>query len=320
MSAPSAASMLEVRHLRLVRAIAQEGGPTRAAAQLHLTQSAVSHQLAELEGRLGVALFTRVRRKLQLTPAGSRLLEFSHTALADLARVEHDLRHAGASARQRLRITTESFTCYHWLPSVLPELRRDFPEVDVRIAIEARTRPLAALLAGQLDFAIVSSKVRDRELVVERLFDDEWVVILPPGHRLCQRPYVRAADLAGLTLFTHEASPQDAARMRDLLVAERASMPELQLVPLTEAIVELVKADLGIGLMSRWAVAPHEASGQLVTRRFTKAGLSERWSAVYRRDAVARLPLQRFAELLRARPPLGALKSRAVKAKRSARG
>src|SRR5688572_2409592 len=114
-------SILETRHLRLVQALAEEGGPTRAAARLHLTQSAVSHQLAELEGRLGIALFTRVRRRLQLTAAGRQLLDFSRVALKDLSRIERDLHHAGTRARETLRISTECFTCYHWLPQVLPE-------------------------------------------------------------------------------------------------------------------------------------------------------------------------------------------------------
>ncbi len=81
-------------------------------------------------------------------------------------------------------------------------------------------------------------------------------------------------------------------------------MPRLQIVPLTEAIVELVKADLGVALMSRWAVSPYETKGQIITRRFTRTGLRERWSAVYHPDAEERLPLARFAELLREHPPL----------------
>src|SRR3982751_3323458 len=95
--------MLEIRHLRLLRAIAEEGGPTRAAARLHLTQSAVSHQLAELEGRLGVPLFTRVRRQLKLTPVGARLVESARVLLADLARVEREIHDAGARKREVLR-------------------------------------------------------------------------------------------------------------------------------------------------------------------------------------------------------------------------
>src|SRR6188768_2470314 len=103
-------SMLEVRHLRLVRAIAEEGGPTRAAARLHLTQSAVSHQLAELEGRLGISLFTRVRRQLKLTPAGARLVDAARTMLTDLSRVERELHQTGAKKREYLRIALEGFT------------------------------------------------------------------------------------------------------------------------------------------------------------------------------------------------------------------
>jgi len=295
-------SVLEIRHLRLVQAIAEEGGPTRAGARLHLSQSAVSHQLAELEQRLGVALFTRVRRRLQLTPAGHRLLDYSRSALADLARVEREVVDVDARTRERLRVSTECFTCYHWLPLVLPELRRDFPHVDMRIVVEATRRPIEALLEGALELAIVSSRVRDKQLVVEPLFDDEWCVILPPSHDLCAKSFVVPSDLSKYPLFAHEASAQDAKRMRDLLIQEQAPMPELQEVPLTEAIVELVRADLGVGLMSRWAVSPYEDAGEIVTRRFTKDGLREQWSAVYRPDAADRLPLARLSELLRARP------------------
>ncbi|MFV8751789.1 LysR family transcriptional regulator [Nannocystaceae bacterium ST9] len=296
-------STLETRHLRLVLALAEAGGPTRAAARLHLSQSAVSHQLAELEARLGLSLFNRVRRRLELTAAGQRLLEFSRVTLAEFARVERELQRAGSQRRELLRLSTECFTCYHWLPAVLPELRRDHPTVDVRIVIEATKNPIAALLEGKLDLAIVSAPVRDRKLIHERLFDDEWVVLLPLGHRLATRRFIAAAELAGQPLFTHDGNRRDVVRLRARLAAERAPTPDVQVVPLTEAIVELVAAELGLALVSRWAVAPHEASGRIVVRRFTRAGLKERWSAVYRRDDVDRLPLARFAELLRTRPP-----------------
>jgi LysR family transcriptional regulator for metE and metH len=305
------ASVLEVRHLRLVRAIVEDGGPTRAAARLHLTQSAVSHQLTELEGRLGVALFTRVRRRLEPTAAGKHLLGFARTTLADFSRIESELQRAGTRKRETIRISTECFTSYHWLPSVLAKVREDYPQVDVRIVIEATRAPIAALLRGELELAVVSSKVRDRQLVAERLFDDEWVVILPSMHALRKLPYVSAIDLRQETVFTHDGTPQDAERLRERLAAERAPMPKIQLIPLTEAIVELVRAGLGVGLVSRWAVAPHEASGQIVTRRFTKAGMKERWSAVYNRhDAERRPVLARFAELLRATPPTSSGRAR----------
>src|SRR5690349_2327774 len=147
------ASMLEIRHLRLVRAIAEEGGPTRAAARLHLTQSAVSHQLADLEGRLGVSLFTRVRRQFKMTPAGARLVEAGRAMLADLSRLERELYQAGTRRRETLRIAVECFTSYHWLPRVVSALAAEEPHVDVRIILEATREPVAALLRGALEIA-----------------------------------------------------------------------------------------------------------------------------------------------------------------------
>lgn len=292
-------TMLEIRHLRLVRAIAEEGGPTRAASRLHLTQSAVSHQLAELEGRLGIALFTRVRRRLTLTSAGARLVDAARTMLGELARVERDLHRAGKPRRAVLRIATECFTSYHWLPAVIAALDREHPHVEVQIRTEATREPVAALLRGELELALVSSPVRDRQLVVAPLFDDEWTVICAPGHAAAQRPYVTAVELGRERLFVHDAPRSDVERLRALIAAERAVMPDVRLVPLTDALVELVKAGLGVGLVSSWAVAPHVARGDVVTRRFTKAGLRERWVAAYRSDAADDLPLARLAALVR---------------------
>ena len=293
-------SMLEVRHLRLVRAIAEEGGPTRAAARLHLTQSAVSHQLADLEGRLGVSLFTRVRRQLKLTPAGARLVDLARTMLADLSRVEREIYQASTRKREILRIAVECFTSYHWLPNIVSALATEEPHVEVRIALEATREPVAALLRGTLELALVSSPVRDRQLVSVPLFEDEWSVMLSPSHPLVARPYISAVELERETLFAPDAPRSDAERLRELIATERASAPRTVPIPLTDAMVELVKAGLGVSLVSRWAVAPWESRGEIVTRRFTRAGLAESWSVVYRRDAESRLPLARFAELLRA--------------------
>src|SRR3954463_1497751 len=119
---------LEIRHLRLVAAVADVGSLTRAGDQLHLTQSALSHQLRDIESRLGAALFLRVGKRLVLTPAGERLLASATDVLARLERTEQDIREMGRDRAGSLRITTECYTCYHWLPPPLlahpPQLPR----------------------------------------------------------------------------------------------------------------------------------------------------------------------------------------------------
>src|SRR5215470_2310330 len=116
---------LEVRHLRLVAAVAEVGSLTRAGDRLHLTQSALSHQLRDIESRLGAPLFLRVGKRLVLTPAGD--------VLARLEQAEREIRQMGKERAGILRLTTECYTCYHWLPPLLIRYRRRFPRVEVRI-------------------------------------------------------------------------------------------------------------------------------------------------------------------------------------------
>jgi LysR family transcriptional regulator, regulator for metE and metH len=288
---PPRLGMLEVRHLHLVRAIAEEGGPTRAAARLHLTQSAVSHQLVELEGRLGVSLFTRLRRRLVLTPAGERLVDAAGRLIDDLDRVERDLHRAGRPARTLLRATVESFTTYEWLPEAVATLASEHPATELVIVPEARREPIPALVDGKIDVAIVSTKVRDRDLAVTELGRDEWTIIVAPTHPLAKRRWLDARDLGGETLLVNDAPRSDVERLRAVLARERAAMPRVSRVPLTDVLVNLVRAGAGVGLVSRWAVASFTRRADVVARRFTRAGLPETWSIVHERRHRDALPV-----------------------------
>ena len=140
---------LEVRHLQLVAAVADVGSLTRAGDRLHLTQSALSHQLRDVESRLGAALFLRVGKRLVLTPAGERLLAAARDILERLEHAERDIRQMGKDRAGVLRLTTECYTCYHWLPPLLLRYRRRFPRVEVRIDVAATGRPIESLIAGR---------------------------------------------------------------------------------------------------------------------------------------------------------------------------
>src|SRR5258705_4978040 len=118
---------LEVRHLKLVRAVVREQGLTRAAAHLHLTQPALSHQLAELESRLGTALFLRAGRRLRPTPAGDRLVETAESVLPELERAEQELAPIEGAGGGIIRVSTHCYTAYHWLPAALQDVARRFP-------------------------------------------------------------------------------------------------------------------------------------------------------------------------------------------------
>jgi LysR family transcriptional regulator for metE and metH len=304
---------LEIRHLQLVRAVAQRGTLTSAGLVLHLSQSALSHQLLDIESRLGTALFLRVGKRLALTPAGERLLASANEVLATIVHTEDAIRQLSGDSRGVLRITTECYTCYHWLPPMLKQYRRTHPLVDVRIDVTATSAPIDALLEGRLDLAIVSDRVLDRRVVTRPLFDDELVVVMTPRHPLAAKAFIEARDFAGETLLSYAPKEESTVYQR-LLLPAGVTPADLMQVQLTEAIIEMAKGGLGLGVLARWAVEPEVRAGRLQARPLTRRGFKRTWSAATLKD-LSRVPyVSAFTDLLAEHPPFATSRARAAEA------
>jgi len=273
---------IEVRHLKLVRAVVREQGLTRAAAHLHVTQPALSHQLAELESRLGTALFLREGRRLRPTPAGDRLVATAEAVLPALERAEQELAGLEGTSGGVIRVSTQCYTAYHWLPAALEDFGRRFPTVSVQIVVEATRRPLPALLEGRLDLAIVSTRSGNRLVEHHPLFDDEMVAVMAPDHPLAASATVRAAQLASETVILYAIPIRSSDLFQRFLLPAGVMPARVVHVELTEAIVELVRAGQGIAAMARWAIAPDVRSGRVVVRRLGRQGLRRHWYAAVR--------------------------------------
>src|SRR6185436_8172312 len=146
---------LEVRHLRLVRAVAASGSLTKAGRELHLSQSALSHQLRDIETRLGTPLFLRVGKRLVATAAGTQLQRSAADVLRALELTEDAIQRLAGGHRGALRVSSGGYTEYHWLPPVLKAYSRMYPHVEVQIAAGSAGDPMALLLDGRLDVGLV---------------------------------------------------------------------------------------------------------------------------------------------------------------------
>jgi LysR family transcriptional regulator for metE and metH len=294
---------LEIKHLQLVEAIARTGSVTRAGDILNLSQSALSHQLRDIEDRLASPLFHRVGKRMVLTSAGDAVLRAAGEVLAIVARAEDEIRKAGKTNAGLLRITTQCYTGYHWLPGLLKEYRLRHPSVEVHVDADATPRPLKSLLEGRIDLAIMSDPVRDRRLVTRPLFEDELLVIMSPNHRLAGRAVVEPEDLADETLIIYPPR-EESTVLQKVLVPARVAPKAIQQVQLSEAIIELVKAGLGVAAMARWAIEPSLRAGTLRTARLTRKGFRRRWSAAMLRDMADTPFAKDFIDLIVRRSPV----------------
>jgi LysR family transcriptional regulator, regulator for metE and metH len=292
---------IEIRHLKLVAAIAETGSVTQAGNRLHLTQSALSHQLRDAEEQLGAPLFERKNRKMALTAAGERLLQTAKNVLAELDRAAMDIQKRDPESHGLVRLSTQCYTVYYWLPPRLKLFQKKFPDVEFQLVVEATDNPFTALLEGKLDLAIVCDPIRNRKIVYTPLFEDELYIIVPPEHRLAGKKYVEAEDLATENLIIYPPK-EECTVLKEILEPAGVTPRRIQEVTLTEGIVEMVRAGLGVASLPRWAAAPQLASGAVIGLPVTAQGFRRTWSAAQLRDQRAPAYLKEFIRLLAERP------------------
>ena len=273
------APFLDSRHLRLVAEVARTQSVTRAADRLHVTQSAVSHQLREIETRLGTPLFTRAGRRMVPTPAGAHLVQAAARVLSEIERAESAIGQLARNDAGQFRVCTQCHTGYHWLPPLLQAVRQRFPRVEVRIAPEHTDHAIGALLDGKLDLAIINGDPKDPRLRLRPLFQDEHAAIVAPDHPLAKRAFITAEQLSRERLFLYSRSIDDALIVQTLLRPARLEPQDVTLIRLTEALLEMVKAGLGVSVLPTWSIEPAIESGLVKAVRITRAGVFRRWDA-----------------------------------------
>jgi LysR family transcriptional regulator for metE and metH len=298
------AGTLEARDLRLVRAIAEEGGATGAGKQLHLSQSAISHQLRGLEDRLGVPLFRRDGRRLSITAAGERLVQLSHEVLGSLLQAELELKRGLLAERTKLRVATQCYTAYHWLPRALTALMSDHPEVDLVLASDVLGDAGHALNDEEVDLALCIAPPERGNFSRVHLFEDELVLAVPRAHRLARKRFVVGADLKGETLIQSNASAIERERVtRVLFGAERPKLARVLHLPVNEAVLDLVQAGLGVSILARFTLGARAERGDIVPVRLTQRGIDRQWVGVFPKASALARPIRTLLGTLKARPP-----------------
>jgi len=231
------------RHLRTVKAIHDCGGLARAAEQLNITQSALSHQIKGLEDQAGVELFIRRSKPMKLSPAGMKLLRAAERILPEVAALQEEFVSLRMGKTGRLHIAIECHACFEWLFPVLEGFRQSWPDIDVDIRPGLSFDGLPALLREEVDL-VVSSDPEDLPGVdFTPLFDYEPVFVASSANPLAQKQYIEAEDLKDQMLITY---PVDRTRLdvfTELLIPAGVEPRAMRQVELTDYVTRpLTKA------------------------------------------------------------------------------
>ncbi len=290
--------MIEFRHLRTIEAVARTGNLTVAAQRLHLTQSALSHQLRELETGLGVTLVDRRQRPLRLTQAGERLLRLAQQVLPLVEEAVAGIEALRAGRGGRLALASECHSCLEWVLPRLAAFRARFPSVELDVRLMVSQDAAAELLTGRLDLLLTPDRRSLSGLAWQPLFDYELRLALPPTHPLANRTWVTPQALASETLLVYPVARDRLDVFTRFLWPAGIEPRRVRQADSSQLLLELVALEQGVAALPDWLCAPMEQAGGICTLGFAPRGLSGRlWAAV--REAEAGLPhLAGFLALL----------------------
>ncbi|MEM6376348.1 MAG: LysR substrate-binding domain-containing protein, partial [Pseudomonadota bacterium] len=201
---------IDFRHLRTIRAIHEAGGLARAADLLHITQSALSHQIKGLEDQAGVELFVRRSKPLKLSAAGLRLLRVAERVLPEIEALEAEFSGLRQGSAGRMHIAIECHACFEWLFPVLERFRATWSDVDIDIRPGLAFDALPALQKEEVDLVVSSDPEDIQGVTFQPLFDYEPLFVASSQHRLAGKDFVVAEDFREETLITY---PVDRTRL-----------------------------------------------------------------------------------------------------------
>lgn len=275
---------LEIRHLKTILAVKEAGSVSLAAKQIHLTQSALSHQLKMLEDQFELALFERKTHPLRFTPAGERLVKLAQDILPRIVDAEMDLARIRQGDVGMLRIAVECHTCFDWLMPPMDTFRKSWGMVELDIVSGFHTDTVGLLLGNRADWAVVSEKEEVAGIHYEPLFSYEMVGICSKGHPLVHKKVWEAEDFRDETLI-HYPVPDDMLDLMRKVLQPEGINPARRTSELTIAIIQLVSSKRGIAVLPYWTVKPYLERGYVVARKITQKGLySNLYSAIRERD------------------------------------
>jgi len=245
---------MDLRYLKLVKTIVEEGNITKSADRLFLTKSALSHQLREFEERIGIKVFIRSRNDWQLTKEGQEIYDLACQVIERIDEGMTKIAKIQAGSQGTIKLGTECYSFYHGLPAFIQKMGVLYPEIDIILQVESKPPPFSQLLSNELDMCIVTQDSVSDKILTYELFDDELFALVNAEHALADKEYLDPADFSGQHLIIHSYPLETVSVYQLFLKPHHVDPKRITAVPMTEVALELIESNMGIACFSKWAL------------------------------------------------------------------
>jgi DNA-binding transcriptional LysR family regulator len=292
---------MDLRQLEILQAIAETGSFTACGRKLHVSQSAISRQIALLEEELGEPLFLRVGRQVRMTPAAESLVQLGQRVFQDVRDTVGAITDRTRALRGTLRLAGGMTVCLYVFPPLLKHLRRVHPALEVRVTVATAARSVEEIRGGRVDAGLLTLPVEESDLITVPVLREELLVLTMPTHRLARQKRIGPQDLAEEPFILFEAGSATRRVIDSFFLTEKIEPTIVMDTENVEIIKAMVKTGLGISIVPYQAVAREVRAGQFFCARIEGHELVRETGWVYakanRTPRVIRELLAAFGEV-----------------------
>ncbi|WP_394129101.1 LysR substrate-binding domain-containing protein [Shewanella maritima] len=289
--------MIELRHLRTLVALKESGSLAGAAKKRFVTQSALSHQIKELETRINSAIFVRKSKPLTFTHEGSRLLNLAEEILPKVIETESDLKRGLEGEVQQFKLAIDSHQGYRWLEPVLAQFKQAVPQVQIEVVTRTGAEALNALDAGELDIVLTSTPTPGHTVSYQHLFDYEIKLLVSKQHPLASKTVATANDLANQAIISYPANLARLDIYKHFLEPAGVAVGAHKHCELPHVLLQRVACNDGVTTLPSWSVTEAQALG-LHAIKLGNEGLKKPLFGAYRCDATNSKVIHKWLQLV----------------------
>lgn len=264
---------MELKYFKLIKSIQEEGNIANSANQLFLTQSALSHQLREMEDRLGFKVFNRGRNRWQLTKEGEELYKIANELFATLDEGFNNIKQIKEGAKGSLKVSAECQSFLHGIPAFIQKMGILYPEIGIELSLGATHQTISQLLSSELDMTIVTTKPASELLSAVKIYEDEIKAVMHCENSLADRPFLDASDFSDIHLLINSFPLENVSVFEHFLKPNRIVPAKVSAIPFTELTLQWITANMGITCVPTWTLKPFKLSDELIFKRIGKHGL-----------------------------------------------
>jgi DNA-binding transcriptional LysR family regulator len=274
-------TIIDSQHLRVYVTLARMQNMSRAAEELRMSTSGVSHCLKMLEADLGCRLFDRSSRKFSISQAGREFLTEAEQILEQMKRVRGKIKAWNDWRQGQLIIGANGTACQFLLPPALREFRESFPSFTIKIEQCSSRQAIAMLLEGKLDLALLTEPTEHSpNIEFNQIGEDDLQFIVNPLHNWAVKRKVQREDIPNRKLILPERGGHTYALIESYFRTENIHIQPFIEIANEQAIKEFVRLNMGVGILPGWLAAAEIEQGSLVALPLGRCRLKRRWGVL----------------------------------------